>query len=264
MRRDPAAGLRHVWRGKLLIGVILVAVIGAALSPAIPQPAGYHNFVDSLEIFGIPNFWNVASNLPFLVIGLLGIGLVSTQKLPGGLRELRLAYLVFFIGTALVGFGSGYYHLDPSNETLFWDRLPMTVAFAAFFCIVVGEYVSVRLGSRLLWPLVLVGAGSVVYWGYTESLGRGDLRPYALVQFLPVLLTFLILLTYRSPFGSSRYLWAIAGTYAAAKLAEALDGQIFQFLSGFSGHSLKHLVASAAGILLFLALLRRKPDAGNS
>ena len=254
MRLDRCQGLRV----KVLWAVILVAVFVAMLVPPIAQSPDYHNFADTRELFGIPNFWNVVSNLPFLIIGILGIGLVSIRALPGGMPELQLVYLVFFIGTAFVGVGSGYYHLNPSNETLFWDRLPMTVAFAAFFCIIVGEYISLSTGRRLLWPLILIGIFSVVYWSYTEILGRGDLRPYALVQFLPVVLTLLILGTYRSPFENSRYMWAIVGTYAAAKLAEVLDGQLFQWLPGLSGHSLKHLIASAGGVLLFIALLKRK------
>jgi len=239
--------------------VVVVAVVVAMLFPPFPQPLGYHNFADTREIFGIPNFWDFASNLPFLVIGIFGVGLVSVGHLPGGLAELRMAYFIFFIGTALVGIGSGYYHLHPSNETLVWDRLPMTLAFAAFFCIVVGEYISTSLSSQLLWPLLLIGACSVAYWSYTERLGQGDLRPYALVQFLPIVLTLLILLMYRSPFGNSRYLWAIVGTYGVAKIAEVLDEQLFQMLAGLSGHSLKHLIASAGGGLLMLALIKRKP-----
>lgn len=251
--------LRNALQVRTLLGVILIAVIVAVLSPPIPQPPDYHDFADKREIFGIPNFWDVISNLPFVVIGILGTAWVNIGKWPGGISELRTAYLLFFIGTILVGIGSGYYHLNPSNETLFWDRLPMTAAFAAFFCIVVGEYVSVRLGMRLLLPLLLVGALSVMYWSYTEGLGRGDLRPYALVQFLPIILTLLILMTYRSPFVTSRYMWAIVATYAVAKLAEALDEQLFQLTAVLSGHSIKHLIASAGGFLLILALLRREP-----
>ena len=252
------SGLPQGLRVGILFGVILLAVIVAALISPVPQSLSYHEFADQREISGIPNFWDVVTNLPFLLIGILGIGLVSLGKLPGGISELHRIYLVFFIGCALVGIGSGYYHLDPSNETLFWDRLPMTVAFAAFFCIVIGEYVSVSMGIRLLWPLLLIGAGSVVYWIYTESLGRGDLRAYALVQFLPVILTLLILVMYRSPFKNSRYLWAIVVTFAMAKLAEALDGQLFELSPGLSGHSLKHLIASTGGALFFLALLKRE------
>jgi hypothetical protein len=54
-------------------------------------------------------------------------------------------------------------------------------------------------------------------------------------------------------------MWAIIGTYALAKLAEILDGPLYQLLSVLSGHSLKHFFASAGGGLLCLALLKRKP-----
>jgi hypothetical protein len=251
--------LSHSQKIKILWSVVLFAVVVAALAPHFPQPLDYHDFADKREIFGIPNFWDVISNLPFLLIGIFGGGVVSMGSFSGGIADLRTAYLLFFIGTACVGIGSGFYHLNPSNETLFWDRLPMTSAFAAFFCIVVGEYISVSFGKRLLWPFLFVGACSVMYWSYTESLGRGDLRPYALVQFLPIVLTFLILVMYRSPFGNSRYLWAISGTYAMAKIAEVLDGLLFEYLTVLSGHSLKHLIASAGGLILIFALLRREP-----
>ena len=35
----------------------------------------------------------------------------------------------------LTAVGSSYYHLAPDNERLFWDRLPMTIAFSSnSFC----------------------------------------------------------------------------------------------------------------------------------
>ena len=167
---------------------------------------------------------------------------------------------MFFVGMAGVALGSSYYHLNPSNETLFWDRLPMTIAFMAFCSVIVSENLSIELGSRLLWPLVCIGFLSVIYWTYTEGLGRGDLRPYALVQFLPALLIPMILLMFKSAFASNRYIWAMLGSYVLAKIAEALDGPIFDVLGYLSGHSIKHLIASAGGILFCLALVSRVPD----
>lgn len=244
----------------ILLGTISVVFIGVIFTPPIPQDVAYHQFSDQREILGIPNFWNVITNAPFIFIGLIGIGVVQFWKIPGGLPEIRVGYLMFFVGMAGVAFGSGYYHLNPSNETLFWDRLPMTIAFMAFCSVIVGENISVELGSRLLWPLVCIGFLSVIYWTYTESLGRGDLRPYALVQFLPALLIPMILLMFKSAFTSNRYIWAMLGSYVLAKIAEALDGPIFSVLGHLSGHSIKHLIASIGGILFCLALVSRIPD----
>ena len=36
---------------------------------------------------------------------------------------------VLFLGILLTGFGSAYYHLEPNDQTLFWDRLPMAISF---------------------------------------------------------------------------------------------------------------------------------------
>ena len=63
-----------------------------------------------------------------------------------------LPYLVFFLGVALTGLGSGYYHLAPDNETLFWDRLPMTIAFMSLISAQIVDRISIRAGLALLLP----------------------------------------------------------------------------------------------------------------
>lgn len=244
-------------RLNVLRATIVVAVVVTILAPSIPQDTLYHQFADRRELWGISNFWNVVTNVPFLILGLIGTGILLFGKYRHESHDLQSAYLTFFVGVSLVALGSGYYHLDPSSEALVWDRLPMTVAFMALCSIVAGERLSVCLGTRLLWPLVFMGILSVVYWAYTESLGRGDLRPYALVQFLPGVLIPMILLMFESKYADNRYYWAMLGCYALAKAAEALDGRIFDLLGQFSGHSLKHVLA-ALGVFIFgLALLSR-------
>ncbi|QJD30036.1 ceramidase domain-containing protein [Methylococcus geothermalis] len=247
---------------RLLLVLAALAVIGALCVPAIPQDPAYHGFADGNARFGIPNFWNVMSNLPFLLIGLAGVLEVCRGR-PAILAEFRIAYLIFFAGVALVAPGSAYYHLNPNNATLVWDRLPMTVAFMALFAIVVAEYLSVPLGRRLLWPLLAIGIVSVFYWDFTETRGRGDLRLYGLVQFLPMALIPLILLLFRSRFGGTAYLWAVFGAYAAAKAAELLDEPIFRMFHPLSGHALKHLLA-ALGVSIFLAAIRRRSTVSPS
>lgn len=247
---------------RILIGLSVLAVIGTFLAPAIPQDPAYHRFADQSSHFGVPNFWNVVSNLPFLLIGLEGIRELYRGKL-AVMAEFRAGYLLFFLGIALVGPGSAWYHLAPDNAGLVWDRLPMTLGFMAFLAVIIAEYISVPAGRVLLWPLVLTGLASVLYWKISEARGQGDLRWYGLVQFLPMLLIPLILLLFRPSFTGSAYPWAMLGAYGAAKLAELLDAPLFRVLYPLSGHALKHLLAAAAAYALLLGLRRRKPIAAT-
>ena len=136
--------------------------------------------------------------------------------------------------------------------------MAITITFMSFFVLIFGESISPKTASRLLVPLLFLGLSSVVYWNITEKLGTGDLRFYALVQFLPMLLIPLMLLFYGSLLSGRRWILAIILVYGAAKITEFFDHQIYELI-GFSGHSLKHLIASFGGYLFFKGLQVRKP-----
>ena len=249
---------RHTRRKlTLVLGLAVAAMAMVWLMPPIPQDPAYHRFADQRTLLGVPHFRDTLSNLAFLVIGGLGAWQVMRGPPAGGLRELRMGYLVFFLGLALIAVGSGYYHLHPTNERLVWDRLPIVISLMAFFAVVVGERVSPAFGRRWLWPLLLAGGASVIYWAVTEARGSGDLRPYVVVQFLPVLLIPIILVLFPSRLSREGYLWATLLTYAAAKAAELWDEEVFHIVGVFSGHTLKHLLAAASAGLFLLALRRR-------
>lgn len=239
----------------MLSAVIAVSVF--LFIPVIPQDISSHNFADQRQFFQIPNFLNVVTNVPFLVVGSMGVRLVAANRFTGGLPELRKAYALFFIGIVLTGLGSAYYHLNPNNGTLVWDRLPMTISFMAFFSIVIGENIAIDTGNRLLFPLVIAGMFSVVYWYWGEMHQRGDLRFYGLIQFMPMLLIPVILITGRSLLLNNGYCWGLLGAYAAAKLVEYGDHAIYHNSLFLSGHSLKHLFAAAGVWFFFLGLKKR-------
>ncbi len=145
------------------------------------------------------------------------------------------AWLLFFLGVAATAFGSSWYHWAPSNDTLLWDRLPMTLGFMGFFAGIVGERISERAYRLLLWPLLGIGVASVLYWYATERQGHGDLRLYGLVQFFPLLLIPLIMALYRPRYSHSRYIFFALAWYAAAKGLEYWDRAIYTATSGLVG-----------------------------
>ncbi len=244
--------------GKVCIPLIsLAALLGMFFLPPIPQDPAYHLFEDQRTIFNLPNFWNVLSNLPFLLVGAMGLFRIyryrDTDTSPSIriISPLKTSYVMLFLGASLVAFGSGYYHIWPSNHSLVWDRVPMTIAFMALFSIIIAEYISVPLGKVLLWPLISVGLLSVLYWRMTEDNGNGDLRPYALVQFLPMVIIPLILILFKPAFTQVRGYWLLMCGYMLAKGLEYFDKAVFDALSLISGHSLKH-VAAAIGLFFLL------------
>ncbi len=228
------------------------------ISP-IPQDPSYHNFADLRPRFDIPNFGDVVSNIGFLIVGLLGLSITPGPKR----NELfdrssdAMPYIITFIGVTFVAFGSSYYHWAPGNETLLWDRLPMTIAFMSLFAAVIADRINRRAGLYILLP-VLIAAGvlSVIYWNITERAGQGDLRPYAIVQFFPIITILIILWLFpEHRYTDTRSLLYVIACYGTAKLLEAFDKEILELLGGIvSGHSLKH-IASAIAVYLLLHML---------
>jgi hypothetical protein len=241
----------------VVITIALVAAVFVLTSP-YPQDPAYHLFADTRTILAIDNFWNVMSNLPFLVVGLWGLVFIGRHGVATCLHGSQSAYLVFFSGILLTAFGSSYYHFAPANEPLVWDRLPMTIGFAGLFSIIIGEFISVQAGRRILIPLLLIGYASVEYWAFTESLGAGDLRPYAVVQFLPMLLIAIILVTRKPTIGATKYYWIMLLFYVIAKIFEQLDDIVYAAGGLLSGHSIKHLFAALTPATVLYALYQRR------
>jgi hypothetical protein len=218
----------------VFLGLMAASLAALLLLPPIHQDQGYHHFADERKLLGVPNFLNVVSNLPFIGVG--AVGLWQFHRDP--------AVLVIFLGIFLTGIGSSYYHWDPSDRTLFWDRLPMTLCFMAILAFIIAERVDRRLGAALLWPLVATGILSLLLWRST-----GDLRLYGWVQFFPLVALPLLILIFPSKYTGTVY-WVMAAVlYALAKAFELLDHAIHaNFI--MSGHTLKHLFAVAACLVV--------------
>jgi hypothetical protein len=250
--------IRSERTGYTLLILTAVLAIGVIIDQGpIPQDVNYHLFVDTREIWAIPNFWNVVTNMPFALVGLLGIVQLRKPGKLGFLNQTTTAYTLLFFGTFLVAFGSSYYHLEPNNQTLVWDRLPMTIAFMALFSIIISEFITIRSGKALLIPLILAGMLSVFYWHVSEINGSGDLRFYALVQFYPMLAIPIIMVCFRSKCTHVQAYWWLLVLYITAKFFEYFDAEVYDMLGFISGHSLKHLFA-ALGIYVLLLFYQRR------
>jgi len=244
---------RPSWREAALLLLVLAPLLYLLLlhGGPIPQDRGYHVFVDSRSWLGLPNFGNIASNILFLLVGTAGM-LWSRRNAGAG---ARLSWAVFFLGVALVFVGSAYYHWTPDDDSLVWDRLPMTVAFMGLFAALLSEHLPEKIELPLLVSAIAVGIASVVLWKHSD-----DLRVYIWVQLTPLLAIPFVIAVFPGRFTHRHYLLYGVGFYALAKVAEFYDQGIYALTSAaISGHSLKHLLAAAAPFCVYL-MLRRRSD----
>ena len=102
LARGPGRASLTLAGAALVLGLAVAAMAMVWLMPPIPQDPAYHRFAEQRTLLGVPHFRDTLSNLAFLVIGGLGAWQVMRGPPAGGLRELRMGYLVFFLGLALI------------------------------------------------------------------------------------------------------------------------------------------------------------------
>ena len=237
--------------------LVAATVLGLWLHGPVPQIAGYHDFADQRSLFGIPHAANVLSNLGFALVGAWGAYHARGLRALPPLRRGSSGYLLFLYALGLTALGSGWYHLAPDNARLFWDRLPIALASAGLVAAVQAE-TSPRIPPRdWTWLLAIAGAASVAWWAWTDRRGNGDLGPYLLVNLMPLLLIPLWQSIHGAPRADRHAFLLAIGLYAAAKVAELQDRQIQALLGFVSGHTLKHLLATAAGAAIVVRLVQR-------
>lgn len=237
------------WRHGVLIALPILVLTGFFVVEPIAQPLSYHDFAETRGLWGIPNFGDVATNLAFLISGLLGLLTCLKYRPPGAL----LSWSVFFAGVTLLSAGSAYYHWNPNNATLVWDRMPMTIGFMGVYVALLSEFIAHRLQRYLLLPAALLGLASVVYWAMAD-----DLRLYFAVQVMSLGSLVLIVALFESRFRQNGYLFAAFACYALAIMCEQFDHQIFGLTAEtVSGHTIKHLLAAAAPFWIFMMLRAR-------
>jgi hypothetical protein len=260
---DVSIGRGHVvspWIRHAPTIVTVGMIVILALHGRIVQPAHYHDFADRSAAFGIPHAADVFSSAGFALVAIWGWLTLRPRRASDQLRAGWPGYRLFLIGLFLTAFGSAFYHLAPDNIRLIWDRLPIALVCAGLLAGVRGD---TRSGSRTgidVIVLALYAVASVAYWAITDGNGAGDLRPYLLLQGLALILIPLWQTIYRCPRTDRIAFAAAMGLYVLAKVAEVLDHEIATAFGFVTGHTLKHLIATAATAAVVWGLTRRFSD----
>src|SRR5262245_41173007 len=93
-----AEGRQATWSLLIFFTLMLASLAALPLLPPIQQDQNYHQFADVRTLLGIPNVWNVVSNVPFIAIGAVGLARCREDA----------ATIAIFAGIFLTGFGSSY------------------------------------------------------------------------------------------------------------------------------------------------------------
>ncbi|WP_052833053.1 hypothetical protein [Bradyrhizobium sp. LTSP885] len=239
-----------------MIVTVGVAVI-LAVHGRIAQPLHYNEFADGSAVFGIHHAADVISNTGFALVAIWGWLTLRPRRDSDQLRAGWPGYRLFLIGLFLTAFGSGFYHLAPDNARLIWDRLPIALACAG---LLVGVRGDTRPGLKTEIEATVLGlfaVAGVAWWAYTARGGADDLRPYLLLQGLPLVLIPLWQAIYRAPRADRIAFAGAMVLYVVAKVCEVFDHGIADALGFVSGHTLKHLIATMATAAVVWGLTRR-------
>ena len=229
----------------LLLGL---ASIGLLVHGPIAQFEDYHAFADQSVWWGVPHAGDVLSNIAFAWVAVWGLLRLRVFRAAGN-RAMPPGYVVFLIALCLTAIGSTVYHLAPDDQRLVWDRLPIALACAGLLAGVRAD-VDSRGSLTLLVLLSVVAAASVWWWWVTNRPGPGDLRPYLLLQTAPLVLVPLWQMQAQRPRAERRAFGLAIALYVLAKAAEVSDHALHASLQPISGHTLKHLLAAMAAVVI--------------
>jgi hypothetical protein len=231
--------------------IVLTAIIALIAVGPIRQFPDYHHFADQRAWLGIPNAADVLSNLPFALVGAWGWLRLRRRRSDAAIAAAWPGYRLFLLALLLTAIGSAFYHWAPSDGRLVWDRIPIALASAGLLAGVRADVDAEFPGARVAMILALFGVASVLWWYASGTQGQGDLRPYLLLQALPLVLVPLWQAIYRAPRADRIAFAAAIALYVAAKACELFDHPLLTHLHWISGHTLKHLLAAAgAGVIV--------------
>jgi len=229
---------------------LIILILLAIFLPSIEQNQNYHNFADQRTLFGVRNAFDTLSNLAFIIVGILGLVNFYNNRYIKISNSFSVLLNLFFIAIILTGLGSSYYHQNPNDFTLVFDRLAMSLVFAVVLAMLAYLKVSPRFGLHTLAELLILAPLTVLIWNY-----NGNLTPYAVLQFGGIILVVLTLILTKASKPSPCFTSLII-LYGVAKLAEFYDEKIFILSQNLiSGHTLKHLIAALA-VIIFVSPLK--------
>lgn len=217
----------------------------------IHQNLSYHNFAEQRFLVGIPHWGDVITNLSFAIAGVLLLAFKNNIECYPG--QKNVFYLFIFSCIALC-LGSGYYHYNPNNYGLLWDRATMLLGFALILLDTAIRYNIISHKNLLIkiFLMELLFLITLFPWVYFDRLELYVLAQFFVMSVMPLLaiknyleqkVSHNGLLTNKN--AMHQHILYMFLFYSLAKFFEHYD-VLFYNLIGFSGHSIKHICYAIA------------------
>jgi hypothetical protein len=236
---------------RLYLAALFVFIIVALFYGPISQPQEYHDFADDREILGVPNALDVMSNLAIIYPGVVGLAFIHESRNRSQVSEDEISIqITLFSGMILTFAGSVWFHLDPTDSTMLWDRLGMSVVIGSCISLLIHDMWDRNLAAKIHLPIIIASIVSVLWWPVFD-----DLRVYFIVKHHPFILFPIFLLCGRRIYDKvSGYYWGLS-MFLLATIFEFADQQIFEITGIISGHTLKH-IAAGIGLWFLMVMIR--------
>ena len=233
-----------------LVALFLFIIVALFYGP-ISQPQEYHDFADGRELLGVPNALDVISNLAILCPGVLGLSFIYERRNKSQVSEDEISiHITLFSGMILTFAGSVWFHLDPTDSTMLWDRLGMSVVIGSCISLLIHDMWDRNLAGQIHLPVVIASIISVLWWPVFD-----DLRIYFIVKHHPFILFPILLFCGNRVYDKiSGYYWGLS-MFLLATIFEFADQQIFELTGIISGHTLKH-IAAGIGLWFLMVMIR--------
>tara|TARA_B100001175_G_scaffold246077_1_gene212721 strand:+ start:557 stop:1309 length:753 start_codon:yes stop_codon:yes gene_type:complete len=237
-----------------LASLFLFIIVAIAYGP-IPQPQSYHDFADDREFLNIPNALDVMSNLVIVFPGLVGLAFVHERRNDPFVSDDETSiHITIFAGMVLTFAGSVWFHLEPNDSTLLWDRLGMTIVIGSSISLMINDFWDRELAGRIHIPIILASIISLLWWPVFD-----DLRLYFIVKHHPfILLPIFLIYGTRVYDKISGYFWGLS-MFILATIFEFADTAIYDMTGFISGHTLKH-IAAGIGLWFLMAMIRDRVE----
>lgn len=233
----------------LLLSSILVGTL-FFVSP-VHQDLAYHHFAEQRFLFNIPHWGDFLTNIAFAITGLLLLRFKNNLEVYAGQKKLFYCFVLSCFALCL---GSGYYHYNPDNESLVWDRATMLLGFALILIDTAIRY-HIFNEKHLLTKIFFIEVLFLITllpWIYFDRLELYVLAQFFVMSVMPLLALKNYLETKNMGYAVStnnhnlyQHILYMFLFYSLAKFFEHYDLLFYQLLN-FSGHSIKHICYAIA------------------